>query len=626
VNGAGRRPVGAPRTASLAHEGPPRLAGPMSDGALILVTGALLALGIAASLAAGRLRVPGLILFLALGMAIGSDGLGLIEFDDFELTRTVGIVALVLILFEGGLTAGWPEIRPVFWPAASLATIGTLLTAVIVGVAAAWLLDLPLLYGMLLGSIVSTTDSAAIFSVLRGSSLRRRTARVLEAESGLNDPIAVLLVIGFIEWIERPEGGLANMAILLVEELGIGALVGLACGALSVAAFRRVPFVSSGLYPVASIATAAISFGLADVLHGSGFLAVYLAGLALGGSRVPARATIADFHAGVGWVSQIVLFFTLGLLVFPMDLVPIAEEGLLLAFVLAVVARPVAALVATRVGRFPPRESLLIGWAGLRGAIPIVLATFPVIAGVPRADDFFDIVFFVVLTSTLIQGATFEPLARALGVTASERARPRPLVEVGAIRQLGAEVVEYPVGEGEAVVGHVVNELGLPRDALVNVIVRDGEALLPRGSTRVEAGDVLHILTRETARDEVEALHERWRKGPMLEPAEPATRTTGRATIFTVRPWAPGDGDLSEPHAVGGVPVARRLRTRREQGGALVQLADGRFAVTGEGRVAVGGSRQLLRYCRERIARAREPEERAWWQEAAGVVSQRSIG
>jgi potassium/hydrogen antiporter len=597
----------------------------MTDGALILLTGALLALGIIASLAAGRLRVPGLVLFLGLGMVVGSDGLGLIDFDDFELTRTIGVIALTLILFEGGLTAGWSEIRPVLWPAFSLATIGTFVTAVIVGVAAAWLLDLPLVFGLLLGSIVATTASAAIFSVLRGSSLKRRVARTLEAESGLNDPIAILLVIGFIEWIAQPDFGVADMAGLLVLELFIGAVVGVAVGRLSVLAFRGVPFVSSGLYPVASIATAAISFGVADVLHGSGFLAVYLAGLALGGARVPARATITDFHAGLGWVSQIVLFFTLGLLVFPSELGPIAGEALLLAVVLAFVARPVAALIATRIGRFPVRDSLLIGWAGLRGAIPIVLATFPVIAETPRADDMFNIVFFVVLSSTLVQGATFEPLARVLGVTTDEPARPRPLIEVGTIRRLGAEVIEYPVGEDDAVVGRVVNELGLPRDALVNVIVRGEEALLPRGSTRIESGDRLHILARERVRDAVEALIERWREGPM-EPAEaPALSGAGRATIFSVRPWTGGTGAISEPAEIGDIRVIRRLRVRRGGAGALVQLEDGRFAVTGDGVVAVGGSRQLLRYCRERIRRAEDPEERAWWQEAAGVVSQRAI-
>ena len=597
----------------------------MTEGGLILVTGAMLALGIVAALAAGRLRVPGLVLFLALGMAIGSDGLGLIPFDDFELTRTIGVVALALILFEGGLAAGWSEIRPVLWPAVSLATVGTILTAAIVGLAAAWLLDLSLLPALLLGSIVASTDSAAIFSVLRGSALKRRVARVLEAESGLNDPIAILLVIGFIEWIEQPRFGLGDMAGLFALELGIGAVVGLVTGRLSVLAFKRVPFVSSGLYPVASIATAAIAYGGAAVLHGSGFLAVYLAGLALGGARVPAKATVTDFHAGLGWVSQIVLFFTLGLLVFPTKLGSIAGEGLVVAAVLAIVARPAAAFVATRVGRFPPREAVLIGWAGLRGAIPIVLATFPVIDGVPRADEFFHIVFFVVLTSTLVQGATFEPIARLLGVTSSEPALPRPLVEVGTIRRLGAEVVEYPVRPGEAIVGRVVNELGLPRDALVSVIVRGEEALLPRGSTRIEAGDRLHILARERVRDQVEELFERWRRGPIGDGDGVVARPSGRATIFTVRPWSAGDGDPADPQAVGGVRVVRRLRTRRERPGSLVHLEDGRYAVTSEDLVAIGGSRQLLRYCRERIRRAEAPEERAWWQEAAGVVSQRAL-
>ena len=197
---------------------------------------------------------------------------------------------------------------------------------------------------------------------------------------------------------------------------------------------------------------------------------------------------------------------------------------------------------------------------------------------------------------------------------------------MGTIRRLGAEVVEYPVREGEAVIGRVVNELGLPRDALVSVIVRGEEALLPRGSTRIEAGDVLHILARERARAEVEALFERWREGPMEVAEEPGTRPTGRATIFTVRPWQAADGEPASPESVGGVPVVRRLRTRRGEAGALVQLEDGRFAITGDGLVAVGGSRQLLRYCRERIARASEPEARAWWQEAAGVVSQRALG
>ncbi|MBA2566276.1 MAG: potassium/proton antiporter [Thermoleophilaceae bacterium] len=596
----------------------------MSDGGLLLVAGALLALGILATLAAGRLRVPGLVLFLLLGMLIGSDGLGLIPFDDVELTRTIGIIAIVLILFEGGLAAGWDEIRPVLGVSISLATIGTLTTAGITGLAAHLLLDIGLLEALLLGSIVATTDSAAIFSVLRGSSLKRRLARTLEAESGLNDPVAILLVIGFIELIQTPGYGILDMALLVLAQLAIGAAVGLALGELAVRALRRVRFSTSGLYPVASIAAAALAYGVADLLEGSGFLAVYLTGLALGSARTPARRTIEDFHAGVAWVSQIALFFTLGLLVFPSRLVDIAFEGLLLAAVLTLLARPVAAIVATAFARYSLRESVLVGWAGLRGALPVVFATFPVIAGIPEADRFFNLVFFVVLVSTLIQGATIEPLARALGLTGIGPALPRqPLVEVGTIRRLGAEVLEYPVGDQDAIVGRVVNELGLPREALVNVIVRRDEALLPRGSTQIEAGDRLHILVREPVRELVEELYDRWHSGPVGEPEAPV-KLVGRPAIFTVRRWRHEDGDAGDPERIADLAVVRRLRTRRGRPGALVQLEDGRFAVTGDGVAAVGGSRQVFRYCRERIRRAGDQQTRAWWQEVAGVVSQRA--
>ena len=598
----------------------------MTDGGLILVAGVLLTLGILATLVAGRLRVPGLILFLLLGMAIGSDGLGLIDFDDVELTRTIGIIALVLILFEGGLAAGWREIRPILPVGISLATVGTLITASVTGLAAHWFLELSVLEGLLLGSIVATTDSAAIFSVLRGSSLKRRLARTLEAESGLNDPVAILLVIGFIDWIQLPDYGLGDMARLFGTQLLIGGAVGALLGQATVLGFRRIRFTTSGLYPVASIAAAALAYGLADVIGGSGFLAVYLTGLALGGSAAPARRTIADFHSGLAWVSQIALFFTLGLLVFPSQLDDVATGGLLLVGVLTLVARPLAAIVSTSVGRYSLRESVLVGWAGLRGAIPVVLATFPVIAGVPQAERFFNLVFFVVLVSTLVQGATFEPLARALGLTGGTTALPRlPLVEIGTIRRLGAEVVEYPIGEDDAIVGHVVNELDLPREALVSVIVRRDEALLPRGSTELEAGDRLHILVREPLRGEVERLFDRWRTGPIGVEAPAPTGPLGRAAIFSVRSWAAADGDPGDPVAVAGTPVLRRLRTRRGAPGALVQLDDGRLAVTGDGVAALGGPRQLLRWCRERIRRAEDPQSRAWWQEVAGVVSQRDL-
>lgn len=597
----------------------------MNEGTLILVAGALLALGIAASLIAGRLRVPGLLLFLGLGMLIGSDGLGWIEFDDVPLAQTIGIIALAMILFEGGFASGWSEIRPVIWPSVTLASLGTLLTAVVVGFAATWLLDLSTLEGLLLGSIVCATDGAAVFSILRGSSIKRRAARVLEGESGMNDPVAVVLVIGFIDAIQKPDYGALDMVWLGVTELAIGAVVGLAIGWLASMAFQRVNFPTTGLYPVASIAAAALSFGIADVGHGSGFLAVYLTGLVLGSVRLPARRTIADFHDGIAWVSQIAVFFTLGLLVFPSDLGNIAWEALLVAGVLMFVARPIATYICTLPFGFSWQESTLLGWAGLRGAVPIVLATFPVIAGVPNADPFFNIVFFVVLTSTLIQGVTFEPLAKALRLTTEEPALPRPLVEVGTIRRLGAEVLEFPVRIDDAVVGKLVNQLMLPREALVNVIVRGDEALLPRGSTTIEAGDRLHILVRQPVHKEVENLFERWREGPIGEEEQIVMPMTGRQAIFSVRPWRDHMGDPGRPESIDGIAVLRIVRLRRGEAGALVVLEDGRFAVTGDGLIAAGGPRQLFRYCRERIRRADDPATEAWWQEVAGVISQRAV-
>src|SRR5680860_1269072 len=300
----------------------------MADGTLILVAGALLVLGIAASLVAGRLRVPGLVLFLGVGMLLGSDVLGLIDFggsrEDVELARTIGVVALALILFEGGLAAGFKEIRPVLGTSVSLAIVGTLVTAAVVGFAVSWLLDLSTLEGLLLGSIVAATDSAAIFSVLRGSSLDRRLARILEGESGLNDSVGIVLVLAFIEYIQQPDFGPLDVLVLTVTELGIGVGVGLVVGRLAVMGFQRARISTTGLYPVASIAAAALAFGLADVLHGSGFISVYIAGLTLGSATIPARRTIDDFHDGLAWVSQIAVFLTLGLLVNPGDLGEIA--------------------------------------------------------------------------------------------------------------------------------------------------------------------------------------------------------------------------------------------------------------------------------------------------------------
>lgn len=558
-------------------------------------------------------------LVLGLGMAIGSDGLGWISFDDYGLARTVGVIALVLILFEGGLAAGWAEVRPVLGPAVALAVGATIATALLTGAVAAWLFDLSTLEGMLVGSIVAATDGAAIFAALRGSTLRRRLARTLEGEAGFNDPVAVLLVVGFIEWIGRPDYGVLDMAVLFVEEIGIGLVVGLALGRLAVLALGRLQLASAGLYPVASLGVAALTYGTADSLHGSGFLAVYLAGLALGSAPSAGSRTIVTFHDGLAWVAQVAMFLTLGLLVFPSQLGSVALEGTLLALVAAVVARPLAATLAVLPFGFGLREGVVIGWAGLRGAVPVVLATFPVLAGVPHSREVFDIVFFAVLVSTVLQGSTFLPLARRLGLTTNEAALPAPLIEAGAIRRLGAEVIEFPVAPGDAAAGRRVRELGLPRDALLNVIVRGEQAIPPRGSTRIAAGDHLHVLVRQEAAMDFRRLLERWRTGPLEPP--PPRRVGRRATsIFTTGPWRGSDGDPARPTAVAGVAVVERLRTRRDEPGALVALADGRFAFTGRV-LAVGAASQLQDGARRRLRQARTEDERAWWREVIGALA-----
>lgn len=398
----------------------------MADGTLLLVVGALLAGGIAVSQVGDRLRVPGLVLVIGLGMLIGSDGLGWLHFDDYELARTIGIVALAAILFEGGLAAGFAEIRPVLKPALSLALLGTTLTAIFAGLAASWLLHFSLLEGLLLGSILAATDGAAIFAVLRGSPLRRRVARTLEGEAGLNDPVAVLLVIGFSTWITTDGYGLLDMLEAFAVELTVGAVAGLVVGGASAALMRRKPLTTPGLYPVASMATAALAFGVGDALHGSGFLSVYLAGLALASAPATEREAMATFHDGLAWVAQLVMFLTLGLLVFPDALGPVALQGTILAVLAAVVARPLAVFLATAGQRFTVGERAVLGWAGLRGAVPVVLATFPVLEGVPGAQEMFAIVFFAVLLSTVVQGTTFEALARRLKVMEGEGPAPAP--------------------------------------------------------------------------------------------------------------------------------------------------------------------------------------------------------
>ena len=387
------------------------------DAVLILTAGLLLATGVAASLGAARIRLPALVVFLGIGMVIGTDGLAWIDFNDYGLARSIGTVALVLILFEGGIDTGLKNIRPVLRAAVVLAVLGTMVTALVAGLAAAWLFDLSTEEGLLLGAILSATDGAAIFALLRGSHLPSRLARTLEAEAGFNDPVAVLLVVALVELVQTPGYGALDGGIFFVRELGIGALIGAAVGAVAVTLLRRLEGAPSGLLLVGSAATAAVAYGAAGSIGGSGFLAVYLAGLVLGDAVVPSGDAIRAFHSGLASVAEIGMFLAFGLLVFPSQLGDVLVEGTLLGLVVACIARPIATVLSTAFEPYTAAERTLIGWAGLRGAVPVILATIPVIDGVPRSVEFFNIVFFAVLVSTVLQGSTVEMLAARLGLT-----------------------------------------------------------------------------------------------------------------------------------------------------------------------------------------------------------------
>jgi potassium/hydrogen antiporter len=560
------------------------------------------------------------VLFLVVGMLVGSDGLGLIHFEDYELARLIGIIALALILFEGGLTTGMLEIRPVLGSAISLALVGTFVTAVVVGLAASALFGFSTLEGLLVGAVLASTDGAAIFGLLRNSTLRRKLARTLEGEAGLNDPVAVLLVLGFTEWLLHDDYGAVDMVWLFVRQIGIGVVVGALVGWVAVQAFQRARLETAGLYPVASVATVALAFGGADTLHGSGFLAVYLAGLALGSAQIPAKRTVTSFHQGLAWVAQLAMFLTLGLVVFPSQLPEVAVEGTLLAAVLVFAARPIATWLSTFPFDYSNRERAVLSWAGLRGAVPVVLATFPLIEGVPDALEYFNIVFFAVLLSTLLQGTTFEALARRLGMTTNEPALPTPLSEAGTIRRLGAEILEFPIGPDDAAAGARVRDLGLPRDAVVNVIVREGQAIPPRGSTRLLPGDDVHLLLRTEAAKDLPALLHRWHHGPLGAPPRPAPTVYGRRSIFAVRPWGPEDGDPARPEQVAGVPVVEQLRIRRDRPGSLSALADGRYAISGP-LLVLGGRDDMERWARRKLRAGVTEDERAWLQTVVGALA-----
>jgi len=482
----------------------------LSINTIVLLAGVFLLIGIASSKFSARIGMPVLVLFLGVGMLAGSEGFGGIPFEDYSFANSVGSVALALILFDGGLRTSLASVRSAWRPALLLSTVGVLLTSALTGLAAAWVLDMPLLHGMLLGGIVGSTDAAAVFSILRTSGLRMpaRLTATLEVESGSNDPMAIFLTVGLIGIITGTADSSGALALLFVSQFGVGALVGIGVGRGAAWAIDRVNLDYPGLYPILALAFGLLAFGLAAVLQGSGFLAVYLAGIVLGNRLVVFRRGIFLFHDAAAWLGQIVLFIMLGLLSFPSRLVAVAGEGLLIALVLIFVARPLAVAISALPFRFRPKEMVFLSWVGLKGAVPITLATFPLMAGIEGGELLFNVVFFVVLVSALTQGWSLPAVARWLGLGQPAAAVPPLSVEINALRHVDGEIVDYTVAPAARVSGHGLRDLALPEGVAVTLVVRGSEVIMPRGSTVLRPGDHAFLAMRRQFKPLVDCLFE----------------------------------------------------------------------------------------------------------------------
>ncbi|MDW8146612.1 MAG: potassium/proton antiporter [Roseiflexaceae bacterium] len=473
---------------------------------ILLIAALLLILSIIAGKTSLRLGVPAPLLFLLIGMLAGSDGPGGIAFDDAWLAQSVGVLALVLILFSGGLDTDIQVIRPVLRTGLILANLGVLISALLVAVAAHLLLQFSLLEGFLLGAIVSSTDAAAVFAVMRTRdvNLRDNLEGLIELKSGSNDPIAVFLTIGLTMVIADPSRSLISLAPLFVLQMTVGGVAGYAMGRLMALAINRARLQLEGLYPALMLGLVLLTYSGTALISGSGFLAVYLAGIVLGNCDFAHKRSLLRFYDGLAWLMQIAMFLVLGLLVYPSQLIPLIGEGLLMSAFLIFVARPVAVFVSLAFTRYDWRARAMVAWAGLRGAAPIVLATFPLLAGLDRAGIMFNLVFFIVLTSVLIQGTTIARVARWLGVQQSQPPSlfryPQEFVpQVSASSQL----VELTVAAGSPACGRAIMELGLPRGVLVVLITRNNDSLVPSGTTILEPGDQVLLLAERNALDEV---------------------------------------------------------------------------------------------------------------------------
>jgi potassium/hydrogen antiporter len=466
-------------------------AGFNTDG-LVLLAGILFIVGVLTTKFSARLGVPSLVLFILVGMGMGT----FIYFDNAQIAQMIGVLALVIILFEGGIQTKWSNLRPVILPSLSLATIGVLMTSGIVAVAAKFILGFGWMEAILFGAIIGSTDAAAVFAVLKGQNIKPRLEAALEAESGSNDPMAVFLTVAMIELITIPEASILSLVGSFFVQMIVGILLGLIFGRLAVWALNRIDLDSSGLYPVFATAFALLTYGMTALFNGSGLLAVYIAAIVIGNADIAYRHSIFRFSEGFAWMMQISMFVILGLLVFPKELFTGTNlvNGILISLILMFIARPVAVFLSTVKMKFTNQEIIFLSWAGLKGAVPIVLATFPLLAGVQGSTEMFNVVFFVVLMSCLVQGATITPLAEKLNLVGPKISEPTHSLELISLGKADAEMLEYRMEDDAEIVGMTLLDIPFPSGTLVNAIIREDKLIPPTGNSVIKGGDFLYIL------------------------------------------------------------------------------------------------------------------------------------
>lgn len=503
---------------------------------LILVAAVLILLGILSSKLSARLGLPMLVLFLLVGMLAGEEGFGRLAFNNPQFAHAVGTIALAFILFDGGLQTPLSAVKKVWKPASILATLGVLVTALITGVAASYILPISPLEGLLIGAIVGSTDAAAVFSLLRnaGINLNERLKSTLEIESASNDPMAIFLTVTLLEVLVnglKPGVGVLQLFFL---QMGGGALVGLLIGYLTLQLLQRIQLQATGLYPVLVAAAGLLAFGLAANLGGSGFLAIFICGVLIGNNKFAFQKTTFLFHDGLAWLSQIMMFVMLGLLINPSSLLDVWWQGLLIAIVLIFVARPLAVLPVLPWFGFSLRQMTLVSWVGLRGSVPIILAIFPLMYGLPGAELIFNAVFFVVLISATLQGSTLAWVAKKLQLIEPVQPKAAATLEITALGDVDAEIVEYTLSAQSRAANRRLARMALPEGVVVAMITRNEQIIPPRGSTVLQAGDHLFVVLKKDFKPMLEQI---FAEPGYIHPALPASLRLKGASKLSDLEW-----------------------------------------------------------------------------------------